>query len=58
MINVHDIMTIMQTILYKGQHKKGFKIPYFHCGPCIKDRVTLEDMLMKKSQYQIYFKKE
>ena len=29
----------------------GFKIPYFHCDPCIKDSVIQEDMLMKKLQY-------
>ena len=30
----------------------GFKIPYFHCGPCIKDSVTQEDMLMKKLHFK------
>ena len=33
------------------QKKKGFKIPSFNCGPCIKDSVTQEDRLMKKLQY-------
>ena len=42
-----------QTILYiqRITIKKEFKIPYFHCGPCIKDSVTQEDMLMKKLQH-------